>query len=528
MVTDDSLNAFRDASYASLLAKQKSLESELDKAQATLLEKHPRMKRQREELAKVQVEIDNKIEVMDAYRKFKIVDLAADIASLEGVINDKLKAIETARALRGELEKMKADLTTADTTIVNLRKDLNAFDLSDEEANLEKMDGTFGSSTPIGPNRQRIILTGLGYGLLLGFGLVYFLHRLDDRLELAQDIEAELEEPVLGQIPQVDLKTVPEGFLLITRLEQHNFFAESIRGIRSAVMFGAAGRKKQVMIVTSAVPGDGKTTFTVNFAATLALAGNRVLLVDADLRRGNTHHYFNHERAPGLSEILTGELNWRDIVKNTSMDSLDVVNSGQLPSNPGELLISPITQQFLDEVRQVYDYVIIDCPPLTAIDDTFSLVGLADGLLFVVRAGQTSMRFAKTALAAIRQRGSHVFGIVLNGITADNPYYYYNSYYHAYYNKSKSDAAKTSTASPGVRMAAPRKPQPRIASIQAEAKARAGQKGSDGVVIDEQAKTELFRARRAAQKEARLGSESPVTQPEGTTVPPSDDDSRQV
>src|SRR5438552_12217833 len=109
------------------------------------------------------------------------------------------------------------------------------------------------------------------------------------------------------------------------------------------------------------------------------------------------------------------------------------IYSGSLPGNPGELLNSAIMRQLVEEARLEFDYIIFDCPPLTAIDDTFGLLSLSNGILFVVRSGQTSMRFAKNALAAIRQRGAEILGVILNGITADNPYYYYSSYYHSYY-----------------------------------------------------------------------------------------------
>jgi len=264
------------------------------------------------------------------------------------------------------------------------------------------------------------------------------------------------------------------------------------------------------MLVSSAVPGDGKTTFTVNFAATLAIAGNRVLLIDADLRRGNIHNYFGLLREPGLTEALDGTQTWREVVCETEIPTLQVITSGKLPAHPGELLVSPTMHRAMDEARIDYDYIVVDCPPLTAIDDAFSLIGLMNGLLFVVRSGQTSMRFAKTALAAVRQRGASILGIVLNGITADNPYYYYNYYYHAYYNKSSRDAQaeaserEASDRETGAKPeAVPQGKGRRLAdkSISGEAMAIAGQRPSLRQIEKEAAtKAELFKARRAARK----------------------------
>ncbi len=354
---------------------------------------------------------------------------------------------------------------------------------------------------PINANRTKTVVTGLLASIAVGLGLIYGLGRLDDRVELAEDIEAELGEPVLGQIPLVDKKTTKLESLLITRMPEHSMFAESIRGVRSAVMLGMQGGPKQVLLVTSSVPGDGKTTFTVNFAVTLAIAGNRVLLVDADLRRGNVHAYFDQPRDPGYSEILQGEVHWRDAVQKTEVRTLEFIGTGKLPPNPGELLMSPINRQFVYEVRQSYDYIVFDCPPLTAIDDTFSLVTFSDGMLFVVRSGQTSMRFATNALDAVRKRGAQVMGLILNGITADNPYYYYKNYYHEYYNKGLGKPATSAELSvPSTRMAAQRSSSRAVASIEDAAKARSGQEHLVGTEAPENSKASQFRAIRAAKK----------------------------
>jgi hypothetical protein len=153
-------------------------------------------------------------------------------------------------------------------------------------------------------------------------------------------------------------------------------------------------------------------------------------------------------------------------------------------------------KELLIEARSEYDFIVIDCPPLTAIDDAFSLIQFSDGLLFVVRAGQTSMRFAKGAIAAARQRGCNILGIVLNGITSDNPYYYYNSYYHSYYNQPGDREGKPlSSARPGMKMAE-RKSPPHPSSISASAKAISGEPIIDAAT-EEESKAEQYRRLKA-------------------------------
>lgn len=374
-----------------------------------------------------------------------------------------------------------------------------------------------GKPAAVAPIRSKIITNGLLAGLGLGLAIVFLLHRLDDRLELAEDIEEELDEPVLGQVPQEDLKSLKDGRLLVTNLDEHSMFAESIRGVRSAIIFGNPDQPKKTIITTSAVPGDGKTTFTVNFAATLANAGNRVLLVDCDLRRGNIHNYFQSTREPGLTEVLSGQIHWSDVVHDTLVPTLKIISTGKLPGNPGELLIGPAMEEFVKEAREEYDHILFDCPPLTAIDDTFCLLNLADGMLFVVKAGQTSMRFAKNALSLVRQRGAHIFGIVLNGITTDHPSYYYNYYYHAYYRTAKDGTATEGNVQPAKKLAS--RSRKRLHSIETEAHARSGKEVSpEAIAQNEHKKAEDFKARRA-QKLAQQSAVEPEDKPSPTSRP---------
>jgi capsular exopolysaccharide synthesis family protein len=231
----------------------------------------------------------------------------------------------------------------------------------------------------------------------------------------------------------VNREHLTEGYLFLTRMKTHTMFAEALRGVRSALLLSPEGTSKRMLAVTSAVPGDGKTTFTTNFAITLANSGNKVLLIDADLRRGNVNGYFEQPLEGGLAEVLQGGLALRDAIRETGVKHLYFMRAGERPNNPSELLLGPATKELIMELRRDFDYVIFDCPPLTAIDDTFSIAAFLDGLFFVVRAGRTSMRFAKMGIATIRQRGAPILGLIVNGVPVDNPYYYYTTYYYSSY-----------------------------------------------------------------------------------------------
>jgi capsular exopolysaccharide synthesis family protein len=199
------------------------------------------------------------------------------------------------------------------------------------------------------------------------------------------------------------------------------------------VMFGDLGGPKQVLMATSSVPGDGKSTFTVNFAITLANAGNRVLLIDADLRRGSVAEAFELPQEPGLSEVLGGLENWTDVLNATKHRTLVAITSGKSVPNPGEMLLSKNMKRLVEEARRDFDYVIFDSPPVIGMDDAATLSAHCDGLIFVYRVGVTSMKLAKLAVNTLRQRGGRILGLILNGVSIHNPDYYYTAYYYSHY-----------------------------------------------------------------------------------------------
>jgi polysaccharide biosynthesis transport protein len=482
--------------YSKLKFESKQKELDRDRLNATLKPGHPFMVKLNEEISRLQDNIRYELEEIENKRVARIRSLKIDETALKPVLDDLQKRLFEARQVQTDFGKLQEEEGQAKEVLERLNRQLQEIELTPtDESQFNILEEGIGSAKPVEPNRVKMVMTGLLAGMLIGLGLVYFLDRLDDRLELAEEVEAALQEPVLGQVPKVP--RMDGGPVLVSKLDEHNMFSEALRGVRSAVLLGFGAQRKKVLLVTSAVPSDGKTTFTTNFAITLAIAGHKVLLIDADLRRGASHTFFGNSRETGFSDVLQGELHWTDVMRQTDIETLKVIHTGKLPQNPGELLISPIPEQLIEEAREEFDFVIFDCPPLTAIDDTFSLISFSDGVLFVVRSGQTSMRFAKNSLHAIRQRGAQVLGLVLNGITPDNPHYYYQSYYHSYYTSEAKEAGATD-AVPVKKMAAPKKG--RVRSIQEMAKSY---DESGDVFEDAASKAAQFKARRLARQVAK-------------------------
>ena len=363
----------------------------------------------------------------------KVIDMLTEEISNQGAIQIEYAQFESAIQIHAD------QITNIKVQQAGMRKS------SSDSDTFEIIDRGSGSERPVGPNRPKLIWQGFGIGLLAGIGVLWLFAKLDDRLESPELIEAALEEPIMGQLPEVNKSHYKDGYLVLSRMKSHNMFAESLRGVRSTLLLSPEGSSKRFIAVTSAVPGDGKTTFTTNFAITLANSGNRTLLIDADMRRGNIHGYFEQPIEGGLAEVLGGKLTVNEAIHSTASPNLFFLRSGERPSNPSELLIGSNTRELIRQLRSEFDYVIVDCPPLTAIDDTFSIAAYLDGIFFVIRSGKTSIRFAKMAIQTIRQRGSPILGLIVNGVPIDNPYYYYTTYYYAsYYHRSVKESEQIS------------------------------------------------------------------------------------
>lgn len=420
--------------YPELIREVRSRERQIAFWGEKLKEKHPYMIDLRRQTNELQGRIKDDLELVARARDAQVEALRQRAQGYPKLIDELKEQVLESNSLRIEFQRLQQEEARIKQGLDELNQQelqMSRFGLDEEQFQIIQAGG--GSATPVGPNRPYIIGSGAGIGFILAATIIFILHRLDDRLESPEEIEAKLEEPILGQLPEVDKKHYTEGYLLLSRMKAHTMFAESLRGVRSSLLLSPEGSSKRMLAVTSAVPGDGKTTFTANFAITLANAGNKTLLIDADLRRGNVHGYFEQPLEGGLAEVLQGKLSIKEATRETGINNLYFIRAGERPSNPSELLIGPSTKELVKDLRAEFDYVIFDCPPLTAIDDTFSVATFLDGLFFVVRAGRTSIRFARMGINTIHQRGAPILGLIVNGVPIDNPYYYYTTYYYASY-----------------------------------------------------------------------------------------------
>lgn len=283
------------------------------------------------------------------------------------------------------------------------------------------------SSEPVSPRTTlNTALAGI-LGVLLGGGLVLGVAWLDDNVKTEQDVRGVLERPLIGTVPQERLPAQMESIH-----NERSISGEIFRGLRTNLQFTMVDRNVRSIVVTSASPGEGKTTIASNLAIVLAQGGQRVLLVDADLRRPMLHNLFHRVRNDrGLSNLLLqSPAVIENVVQPTAINNLRVLTSGPIPPNPPDLFGSARMRALVNALEESADIVIFDSPPV-AISESLLLTNLADGALFVVRAGKLRTGELVQGVESVSQTGVPILGVVLNGVkrTSQSAHRIYQQYY---------------------------------------------------------------------------------------------------
>ena len=266
---------------------------------------------------------------------------------------------------------------------------------------------------PSSPNIPRNLAIGLLLGLLLGTGIAVLRQMLDTKVRSEQDVRALTDTPILG-IVAFDQK-VPRHPVIL-RDEPLAAPSEAVRRLRTNLQFIDVANRPRSIVITSSIPGEGKSTMAINLAVSLADTGARVILVDADLRRPSIAEYAGIEGSVGLTTVLIGRADVEDVVQPLGTTTLDLLPAGQIPPNPSELLGSPAMAGLLDRLTTSYDTVVLDSPPLLPVTDAAVLSKLAGGALIVVGADRIHRPQLQETLGSLETAGAHVLGLVLNKI----------------------------------------------------------------------------------------------------------------
>ncbi|KAB1641703.1 polysaccharide biosynthesis tyrosine autokinase [Gulosibacter chungangensis] len=274
------------------------------------------------------------------------------------------------------------------------------------------------ADAPSSPNVRMNILLGAVLGLILGFGAALLRHMLDTRIRSLSDIRQIVDAPVLGGIAfDEELRRQP----LVVQAQPRSPGAEAFRALRTNVQFLDPDSSSQIFVVTSAGPGEGKSTTSANLALALAQTGFTVALVDADLRKPRLAEYMGVEGSVGLTDVLVGRAELSDVLQPWGRGRLAVLPSGQIPPNPSELLGSRAMQQVLEALSAQADYVIVDAPPVLPVTDATVLARFASGLLVTVAAGSTHRQELQGCVDAIEAADGRLLGVVATKLPVKGP-----------------------------------------------------------------------------------------------------------
>jgi capsular exopolysaccharide synthesis family protein len=287
---------------------------------------------------------------------------------------------------------------------------------------------------PISPNVTRELSVTFGISLLFAVAVAFGLEYLDNRIRTPQEMKAQLGVPFLGMVPAVS-KDKAGADPLLSRSVPANF-AEAFKSIRTNVLFSSAEEGMRSLVVTSSGPGEGKSIVSANIAVALAQAGQRVLLIDGDMRRPRVHEIFASDQEPGLSNILTGGAKPGEAIRRCpTIHGLWLLGSGHIPPNPAELLGSHRFRDFLGSLEDHFDWVVIDSPPVLVVTDSAIVANHASGVVFVVGSDKTTRQAARTAVEQLDSANARIIGSVLNRVNLTRHQYYYSAYYRKEYSK---------------------------------------------------------------------------------------------
>ena len=287
---------------------------------------------------------------------------------------------------------------------------------------------------PISPNINRDLFVSFVGSLLLAVGLAFFFEQLDNRIRTPEELKAHVAIPFLGIVPAAGKSKDGSPNPLVSNGAAPSF-VEAIKTVRTNVLFSSAVDGVKALVVTSAGPSEGKSLIAANLAISLAQAGQRVLLIDADMRRPRVHEIFDVPQEPGLSNLLTANAKSVDAIRPSETPGLWILSSGYIPPNPAELLGSRRFVQLIKSLQTHFDWAIVDTPPVLAVTDSTVAANEASGVVFVVGADKTTRHAARAAIEQLDAARSHLIGAVLNNAAVDRHPYYYQGYYRKEYAK---------------------------------------------------------------------------------------------
>ena len=466
--TETPAAALPEAQHSELIARLKqeyaSYEAEYSEKSKLFKDEWPGMQQLRSKMEQARTRLD--LETEEIGRNVRLAAEAeylralGEVRALSALLDNQQGAAQTLRRDAVEFKNLQGD-------VVKKRETLNALiarqndmalttrlkDLDATSSNIRVVDRARPAAAPFRPNKKLNLALGLVLGLGLGVAAALFLDYLDNTIASPAEIDRIVHLPVLAVVPHHGAVGRPSrraepalapSVDLVAHRDRGAAASEAYRELRTALLLSSAGHPPRQIMVTSALPEEGKSSTAINLAVVLAQAGRRVLLVDADLRRPRLHQVFGLDNGRGLSGILSGlEADALALTRRTPIEGLEVLPSGPVPPNPSELLDSPtFAQMGRDLVAAGYDHVLYDSPPALAVADPVILASVVDAAILVARAGRTPRESLQRATAKFSQSGIRPVGVVLNDLDTSRSGYGSYGYYGG---AERRDASPTPT-----------------------------------------------------------------------------------
>lgn len=415
-------------------------------------ENHPDLKKAEEIIKTIEGQVERSVEgIMQV--------LASDLESARKNLQLLSKELEDTRDRDNELSSKWRPYLQAKKELESKEKRLNYMQMQltqqhmdgqvSRQSSVELVNEAFPALRPVKPKKVLNIALGGIAGLLLGVGLAFFIEYLDTSVKTIDDVEHALGIPVLGVIPQ------NVGSLL--KEAQEGPHAEAYRVLRTNLLFSRKDGNLRTITVVSGGAGEGKSTTIFNLAVTFAQQGDRVLLVDSDLRRPSLHRILNCDNKMGLTSYLLKQNTLSEVVLTTDQPMLHFLPSGKLPSSSTGILNSSAMKAFIDEVKSRYDYVLFDSPPIMGVSDASILASEVDLAVLVVQYRKYPQHMTVRAKQMVEKVGGRMAGVVLNNINIshDSYYYYYSGYYYDNYSNSDDSRPDSESKKGGASKTAP-------------------------------------------------------------------------
>ena len=412
-----------------------SLESEYYNLLKIYKPEYPKMKRLKSQMSSLQKRVN--LETSNIVKSIKS-DYQAAVkreSYLNAIFNVQKNKVMEFQKKMVQYQILKREVDTNKELYNNMLQRLKEVGVSAtmRATNIQILDRAEYPKYPYKPNKPLNILLSIVLGLFGGVGLAFFMEYFDNTVKDPQDIEKRMNLPALGLIP-LYASSDPSERRLITHSDNKGHIAEAFRSIGTFISLSSAARPPKTILITSPGEKEGKTTVTINTATALTNTLGKGVIIDADLRKPKIHNGFDVENSTGLSTFLSGNMEFDEGLIKPTTGVLDVITSGPIPPNPSELLGSARMKDLLDALYSIYDFIIIDSPPVLGMTDSLHLSSFTDGVVIVVRSGQTPRDALTETKRMLNRINAKILGVVINGIKdKDLRYGSYSYYYSSYY-----------------------------------------------------------------------------------------------